>query len=104
MPCVLLHEALKKPLEHGARFFGQLTRRRAPRAVVAVHHFACAMKGGLDVRFREVERFRGLGAGVVVDIAQNENTALLRRQRLERKKKSKRDALERFVTRLGIEP
>jgi len=59
-----------------------------PSAVVAGHHFASAMKSGLDVRFREVERFRGLGDGVVVDIAQHENTALLCRQRLERKKKS----------------
>ena len=74
--------------------------RRPARAVVLRHPAAGAVVRDLDVRLVQVERGRGVGDGVVEDVAQEQHGALLRRQRLERQEEGERAAFEQVVSAL----
>ncbi len=98
---ILCGEAHEEALERPLGALGELGPGPHAPALVGVHRATRAVMRRLDVRFGDVERLSGLADVVVEDIAQQEDGALERRQRLERQEEGEADALEELVMPFG---
>ena len=98
---ILLRETPQELLECDPRLLAVRFGRDRALGVVARESEARAMMQDPHVRLGRSDHVRGLARRVVEDVAQHENRALPRPERLERQQERERGALEDAVPRLG---